>query len=123
MKLLGNIAQTEDGPLWIFDGIEFNAEFRWIDVISEIAFLAMDLEARDRPDYSHRLINRYLENTGDYAGLPLQIFWALLDVMTIVVLWSGLVLWWRKRKQPVETILREADRDAEGLDNTAPGGA
>jgi uncharacterized iron-regulated membrane protein len=30
---------------------------------------------------------------GDYGGLPLRILWALLDVITIVVLASGLVLW------------------------------
>jgi len=37
---------------------------------------------------------------GDYGGLPLKALWALLDVITIVVLWSGLVLWWRKRRRP-----------------------
>lgn len=36
---------------------------------------------------------------GDYGGLPLKILWALLDVIAIVVLWSGLVLWWKKRHQ------------------------
>lgn len=35
---------------------------------------------------------------GDYGGLPLKIVWALLDAVTIVVLYSGLVLWWRKRR-------------------------
>jgi uncharacterized iron-regulated membrane protein len=37
---------------------------------------------------------------GDYGALPLKFLWALLDVITIVVLWSGLVLWWRKRRRP-----------------------
>lgn len=36
---------------------------------------------------------------GDYGALPLKFLWALLDVITIVVLWSGLVLWWRKRRR------------------------
>jgi uncharacterized iron-regulated membrane protein len=40
--------------------------------------------------------------------MPLQILWALLDILTIVVLWSGLVLWWRKRKQDVVIELTEA---------------
>ena len=35
---------------------------------------------------------------GDYGGLPLKILWALLDVVTIVVLGSGLYLWWARRK-------------------------
>jgi uncharacterized iron-regulated membrane protein len=33
---------------------------------------------------------------GDYGGLPLKILWALLDVMTIIVLISGLYLWWKR---------------------------
>ncbi len=35
---------------------------------------------------------------GDYGGLPMQILWALLDIATIIVLGSGLYLWWRKRR-------------------------
>lgn len=35
---------------------------------------------------------------GDYAGMPMQILWALLDVATIIVLVSGLVLWFRRRQ-------------------------
>ncbi|GLH79071.1 membrane protein [Bradyrhizobium sp. SSBR45G] len=34
---------------------------------------------------------------GDYGGLPLKIIWALLDVITIIVLSSGLYLWVAKR--------------------------
>ena len=34
---------------------------------------------------------------GDYGGIPLKILWALLDVLAIVVLFSGVVLWVRKR--------------------------
>lgn len=36
---------------------------------------------------------------GDYGALPLKALWALLDVITVVVLWSGLVLWWRKHRR------------------------
>ena len=39
-----------DRQLTPFDGIEFNDEFRWIDVMSEIAFLAMDLLQQGRAD-------------------------------------------------------------------------
>ena len=35
---------------------------------------------------------------GDYGGLPLKILWALLDLITIVVLGSGLYLWLAKGK-------------------------
>lgn len=35
---------------------------------------------------------------GDYGGRPMQILWALLDVLTIIVLGSGVYLWWVRRK-------------------------
>lgn len=65
---LGNIVVLDGRPV-PFDCIEFNEELRWIDVMSEIAFLAMDLEDRGRGDLAWRFLNRYLEATGDYAGL------------------------------------------------------
>lgn len=65
---LGNIAWVNDAPL-IFDGIEFNADLRFIDVISEIAFLVMDLIHRQAAPLAWRFLNHYLEHSGDYAGL------------------------------------------------------
>jgi len=44
---------------------------------------------------------------GDYGGLPLKIIWALLDLVTIVVLGSGLYLWLSRRRSPIELRLRE----------------
>ncbi|HEY9066299.1 MAG TPA: PepSY domain-containing protein [Burkholderiaceae bacterium] len=38
---------------------------------------------------------------GDYGGMPMQIIWAVLDVVTIVVLGSGLYLWWARRGPPL----------------------
>ncbi len=38
---------------------------------------------------------------GDYGGLPLKILWALLDLVTIGVLGSGLYLWLSHRRSPV----------------------
>lgn len=43
---------------------------------------------------------------GDYAGMPMKILWAILDIATIFVLGSGLYLWF-KRRQP-RTLLQEA---------------
>lgn len=67
---LGNIVWSGDQPL-PFDGIEFSENLRWIDVISEIAFCVMDLQAKIRTDLAYRLLNRYLAITGDYAGCRL----------------------------------------------------
>ena len=35
---------------------------------------------------------------GDYGGMPMQLLWAALDVLTIIVLGSGLYLWWVRRR-------------------------
>lgn len=67
---LANLVLFE-GEIAPFDCIEFNANLRWIDVVSEIAFLAMDLHDKKRPDLAWRLLNAYLEQTGDYHGLAL----------------------------------------------------
>jgi predicted kinase len=71
---LGNIAMVDGRPV-PFDCIEFNDELRWIDVMSEVAFLVMDLEDRNRGDLAWRFLNRYLEATGDYVGLGVPRFY------------------------------------------------
>ncbi|WP_201162139.1 MULTISPECIES: PepSY-associated TM helix domain-containing protein [unclassified Pseudomonas] len=39
---------------------------------------------------------------GDYGGRPMQVLWAVLDTLTIVVLLSGLYLWWGKQRRARE---------------------
>jgi hypothetical protein len=60
-----------DGELGAFDCLEFDPALRWIDTASEVAFLAMDLQARQRHDLAHAFVNTYLEASGDAAALPL----------------------------------------------------
>ncbi|HUW36020.1 MAG TPA: AAA family ATPase [Rhodocyclaceae bacterium] len=78
---LGNVAWV-DGLAVPFDGIEFNAGLRWVDVASEVAFLVMDLQLRGRDELAHRFLNAYLEATGDYAGL--EVFDAYLVYRAMV---------------------------------------
>jgi uncharacterized protein len=52
-----------------FDGIEFDPALRWIDLQSEVAFLLMDLESRERPELGWRFYNAWLAALGDYDGL------------------------------------------------------
>ncbi|MGG7603369.1 AAA family ATPase [Massilia sp. BKSP1R2A-1] len=66
----GNIL-TWQGEVLAFDCIEFDDRLRWIDVMDDFAFVHMDLAYRGRPDLAARLLSRYLEKTGDYAGLAL----------------------------------------------------
>jgi uncharacterized protein len=71
---LGNMFR-DGNSITLFDGIEFNEAFRWIDVLNEIAFLVMDLKYRRRADLAHRFLNAYLEHTGDYQGLVVLPFY------------------------------------------------
>jgi aminoglycoside phosphotransferase family enzyme/predicted kinase len=67
---LGNIALV-DGAVRLFDCIEFNACFRIMDKISEIAFLVMDMDARGYHCAAHHVLSDYLEYSGEFCGLPL----------------------------------------------------
>jgi uncharacterized protein len=77
---LANIVVLDGRPV-PFDCLEFNEELRWIDVMSEVAFLFMDLSHRGRGDLAWRLLNRYLAATGDYEGLEIFRFYAVYRAM------------------------------------------
>jgi aminoglycoside phosphotransferase family enzyme len=49
----------------IYDCIEFNDRFRYCDVASEIAFLAMDLDNYGRSDLSRIFVDTYVAFSGD----------------------------------------------------------
>ena len=64
---LGNICLTD--RICIFDCIEFNERFRFIDTAADIAFLLMDLEYAGRADLCPPFLEAYQEASGD-RGLP-----------------------------------------------------
>jgi aminoglycoside phosphotransferase family enzyme/predicted kinase len=65
---LGNLVALE-GRVRLFDCIEFNPELRWIDVMSDVAFLYMDLLHEGLTQQANGFLDRYLRLSGDYAGL------------------------------------------------------
>ena len=73
---LANLVRLDD-HITAFDCVEFSPELRNIDVVSDTSFLVMDLAARGRFDLAYTFLNRYLELTGDYAGM------ALLDLYVV----------------------------------------
>ena len=73
---LGNLVLIEGRPV-PFDCIEFNSQLRFIDVMSDLAFTWMDLLDHKLPRLAWRLLNGYLEATGDYAGLATLRFYAV----------------------------------------------
>ena len=71
---LANLVRI-DHEIVAFDCLEFNAALRWIDVISEVSFLVMDTLVHGRSDLAYAFLNRYLEVSGDYAGIALLPFY------------------------------------------------
>ena len=72
---LGNLL-LQEGRIVAFDCLEFSDTLRWIDVISEMAFLVMDLQEHGQGRLGLRLLNRWLEQTGDWEGLDLWRWYA-----------------------------------------------
>ena len=87
-----------DGRIVPFDCIEFNPHFRWIDVMSEVAFLVMDLVDHGFAAHAARFLDAYLEGTGDYAGLGCLRFYLVYRAMV-----RAKVAWMRGHQLPAGT--------------------
>jgi aminoglycoside phosphotransferase family enzyme/predicted kinase len=66
---LNNIFVDDTGAPVLFDAIEFEDTFSCIDVLYDVAFLAMDLQRHGLTAHANLLLNRYLERTFDFEGL------------------------------------------------------
>lgn len=67
---LGNMTLAGE-RIQVFDCLEFSPPLRWIDPISDLAFLVMDLEERGHERLALRLLDRWLESGGDHGSLHL----------------------------------------------------
>jgi hypothetical protein len=65
---LNNICYWQD-HLYLFDCIEFNEPFRYVDVMFDIAYIMMDLSIWNRHDLAAIFLSDYTELTGDWEGL------------------------------------------------------
>ena len=70
-----HICFSKKNSICIYDCIEFNDRFRYCDVASEIAFLAMDLENYGRADLSKSFVGDYVSASGDKELLKLLDFY------------------------------------------------
>lgn len=65
---LGNLV-LHRGQIVVFDCLEFSPALRWIDVSSDLAFLAMDLCRHRHSLLAASLLNHWLAGSGDYGAL------------------------------------------------------
>lgn len=72
------------------------------------------LEQRELPWYVSMLLLSQPLHFGDYGGLPLKILWALLDLLAIVVLASGIYLWLRNRQVGFDAHFNVAPPSSRG---------
>lgn len=68
-----HVCFTED--ICIYDCIEFNDRFRYSDVASEVAFLAMDLDRYQQSGLSQHLVNTYAKLSHDEKIIALLNFY------------------------------------------------
>lgn len=67
------------------------------------------VDSRTLPWYLTMILLSQPLHFGDYGGMPLKIIWALLDLVTIAVLGSGLYLWLSRRRSSLEARLAELE--------------
>jgi len=72
---LSNLVVIDDRVI-AFDCLEFSANLRWIDTISDVAFLFMDCHERGRADLAYTFFNAYLDAAGDFEGAQLLGYFA-----------------------------------------------
>ena len=87
---LANIVWHE-GRFVPFDSIEFSDALRWIDVASDVAFLAMDLESRGRGDLAATFASSWIEAADDHQAavvLPVYLIYRAMVRATVAAIRS-----------------------------------
>ena len=85
----------------IFDCIEFNDRFRFIDVASDLAFLAMDFDFEDRSDLANLLLQTAARDFRDYEMLGVSDFYKCYRAFV------------RGKVQSIQSISTEATKPEE----------
>ncbi len=113
---LENLVMLE-GEIVAFDCLEFDARLRWIDVMSEVAFLEMDLLLRGQKELAFAFLNKYLEISGDYQGIRVLPFYLVYRAMV-----RAKVAAVRHRQSPENTSFQNVSRHLDWAQSiTSPG--
>jgi hypothetical protein len=110
----GNIF-VNGAEITVIDCIEFSRDFRCVDVASEIAFMAMDLDAHGRADLSAAFVQEYVALTGDHGLIRLLDFYrcyrANVRAKVAAIDW----LHGKDEKERIKKYLTLADKYASSL--------
>jgi uncharacterized protein len=101
----------------IIDCIEFSKDFRCVDVASEVAFMAMDLDAHGREDLADIFVSEYVARTGDKELMRLldlyKCYRANVRAKIAAIEWSQVKN--ANSKERIEKYLKLAGKYANGL--------
>lgn len=115
LDIAENVAPGMEPDFIAFPGTRFSSEHHYAVFLKGNTHLTAHLatpvliDARTlqvtavvgRPWYMDALGMSQPLHFGDYGGMPMKILWAVLDVLTIIVLGSGVYLWWVRRRAAV----------------------
>ncbi len=96
-----------DDDIYIYDCIEFNQRFRYGDVASEVAFLAMDLDYNDRPELGSHFAHRYSGLAADAELADLLDFYRCYRAFV-----RGKVLCLELAEREIDSDQRRSDMEA-----------
>ena len=79
-------------------------------------------DMRDLPWYLKTIFISQPFHFGDYGGIPMKILWAIFDIATIIVLISGLYLWFARRKAKAAQFARLIENESLTLSSVQENG-
>ena len=110
---LANLVRHE-GRYVAFDALEFSETLRWIDVASDVAFLAMDLRSRGRGDLASVLTSGWIEESDDHDAtsvLPVYLAYrAVVRAAVAAIRAAQVAREGGARREAAEAAALEADR-------------
>ena len=104
-----HICLPPDGPPVVYDCIEFNQRFRRLDVVNDIAFLAMDLEVNNRFDYACLFLDYCRKQLGSLFEPELLFFYKCYRAYVRGKVWSFI-----SSDSGLDKSAREQARDRAG---------
>jgi aminoglycoside phosphotransferase family enzyme len=101
---------VEGEHIYIFDCIEFNERFRFGDVASDVAFLAMDLDFNDYPDLGSIFVDAYAAAAADLTLSEVLLFYKVYRAYVRAKVTSFLLDGAQLDKKAKEEVLQQAKR-------------